>query len=106
MRFLRSPGPLSVFHPHGKAVRAGTGYAGGKTIAPFYRRMIAEVITPDAMRDIAIGSIQKHTGGNRHVSRQQRENRSCVSLAGAVCAASSPKCRAALGASLNTSDKN
>ena len=57
MRFPRSPGSLPVFHPHGKTIRAETGYAEGKAIARFYRSMIAEAIAPDVTRDIAIKRI-------------------------------------------------
>ncbi|MCW5751259.1 MAG: ATP-grasp domain-containing protein [Alphaproteobacteria bacterium] len=55
IRFLPSPGPLSVFRgPTGAGIRFETGYAEGSTITPYYDPMIAKVIAHGPTRAEAI----------------------------------------------------
>lgn len=55
VRFLPSPGPLTVFRlGQGEGIRIETGYAEGNIITPYYDPMIAKVIAHGADRAEAI----------------------------------------------------
>jgi acetyl-CoA carboxylase biotin carboxylase subunit len=54
VRFLPSPGTLSVFRlPSDASIRVDTGYEQGSTITPFYDPLVAKVIVHAATRDEA-----------------------------------------------------
>jgi acetyl-CoA carboxylase biotin carboxylase subunit len=55
LRFLPSPGPLTVFRPpSGKGLRVETGFKEGSMVTPFYDPMIAQVISWGESRDKAL----------------------------------------------------
>ncbi|MCG5259491.1 ATP-grasp domain-containing protein [Cupriavidus gilardii] len=59
VRFLPSPGPLTVYRPPvGEGVRVETGYAEGGRVTPYYDPMLAKVIATGADRPQAIARLR------------------------------------------------
>jgi len=55
VRFLPSPGPLSVFRPpEGEGIRVDAGYAEGGVVTPYYDPLLAKLIVSGKTREEAI----------------------------------------------------
>ncbi|MBP7063156.1 biotin carboxylase N-terminal domain-containing protein [Ferrovibrio sp.] len=66
VRFLPSPGPLTVFRlGQGEGIRIETGYAEGNIITPYYDPMIAKVIAHGADRAEAIQRLDAALAASR-----------------------------------------
>ncbi|MDR1035985.1 MAG: biotin carboxylase [Deltaproteobacteria bacterium] len=96
LRFLPSPGPLTVFRPpSGEGVRVETGFAEGGRVTPFYDPMIAQVITRgtdrvraidlmfDALGEFRIEGVKTNIGFLRALMKQDafREGRVHTTMA-------------------------
>ena len=67
VRFLPSPGPLTVFRPpEGEGIRVDAGYAEGGVVTPYYDPLLAKLIVSGRTRDEAIGRARGRAGAVRH----------------------------------------